>query len=116
MVNTRRMEDVQWLDELIKNEPLYRKVATEDLKDHYDNIWNQHATDNDTIYVKIDDDIVRSSLHSIQQQWMIDRIVGIHPRRRHPPHGSYTARSPRSSQHRCKHSQLPADTLASLSH
>jgi hypothetical protein len=58
MVNTKRMEDVQWLYELIREVPLYSKVATEDLDGHFDNVWNKYAVDDDTMYIKIDDDIV----------------------------------------------------------
>lgn len=58
MVNTKRMEDVQWLGALMKEVPLYRKVAAEELNGHFDNIWNKYAIDDDTVYIKIDDDIV----------------------------------------------------------
>jgi hypothetical protein len=79
MMNTRRMEDVQWLDELMKDEPSYRKVATEDVNGHFDNIWNKHAIDENTMYIKIDDDIVGPALHAIRKKWDIDSVVGVHP-------------------------------------
>ena len=65
MVNTKQMHHVRWLDELIREEPLYAKVATNELIGHFDNIWNQYATDDDTMYIKIDDDIVRPFFHHV---------------------------------------------------
>lgn len=59
MVNTKWEEDIKWMDELIATEPLYKKVVTESKGGHFDNIWNRHATDENTMYIKIDDDIVR---------------------------------------------------------
>ena len=59
MVNTKFEEDQKWLDELIETEPLYQKKITTSLGGHFDNIWNRHATDENTLYIKIDDDIVR---------------------------------------------------------
>ena len=60
MMNTKAKEDIQWLDELIKTEPLYRKIETNQTGGgkHYNNIWNKQATENDTMYIKIDDDVV----------------------------------------------------------
>ena len=59
MVNTKYEEDQKWLDELIATEPLYQKKITTSLGGHFDNIWNRHAQDENTLYIKIDDDIVR---------------------------------------------------------
>ena len=59
MVNTKFEEDQKWLDELIETEPLYQKKITVSLGGHFDNIWNRHAQDENTLYIKIDDDIVR---------------------------------------------------------
>ena len=60
-MNTRNEEDIKWLDELITTDPLYRKVETAEKGGHFNNIWNRHATDKDTMYIKIDDDVVSSS-------------------------------------------------------
>ena len=77
MVNTKRMEDVQWLDVLMKEVPLYRKVATEELNGHFDNVWNKYAVDDDTMYIKIDDDIVSFVCHNLERL-RIDPSTGLH--------------------------------------
>ena len=56
MENTDNQEDLAWLDELMANEPLYKKLKVGG-GGAFDNIW-AHATANDTVYIKIDDDIV----------------------------------------------------------
>ena len=67
MINTKREDDVAWLDELIATEPLYSKKETEMKGGHFDNIWNRYATDENTMYIKIDDDIV--SYHVELEPW-----------------------------------------------
>ena len=59
MLNTQEQMDREWLDELIKTEPLYKKFDTGESGGHYNSIWD-HAKDPDTMYIKIDDDVVRS--------------------------------------------------------
>ena len=63
MINTQREDDIEWVDELIKTEPLYSKKMTATKGGHFDNIWNRHATDENTMYIKIDDDIVRAAAY-----------------------------------------------------
>ena len=58
MINTKKEDDIKWVDELLKTEPLYRKVETLEKGGHYDNLWNNHATEDNTMYIKIDDDVV----------------------------------------------------------
>jgi hypothetical protein len=61
ILNTKWEDDIKWLDELLETEPLYQKKVTPTQGGHFDNIWNVFATDNNTMYIKIDDDTVSSS-------------------------------------------------------
>ena len=58
IVNTKHESDLEWLDELVKTDPLYKKVgkSTEDVS--FDSIWTGLQEDN-TMYIKMDDDLVR---------------------------------------------------------
>ena len=58
VVNTRKEEDIAYLDGLVKGEPLYTKIALERLG--YNEVW-ENGVDRDNMYIKIDDDIVRPS-------------------------------------------------------
>lgn len=58
VVNTKWPDDIEWLEGLLASEPRYRKIVTEAKGGHFDNIWNRHAQDPDTMYIKIDDDVV----------------------------------------------------------
>ena len=56
--NTDRQEDEDFLDHLVENEPGYKKVVMSHRGEWFDDVWNNLATDDNTIYFKIDDDIV----------------------------------------------------------
>ena len=65
MVNTKHKIDLKWLDDFVKTEPLYKKVQGGAGDNAFDNIWS-HLQEDKTMYVKIDDDVVRDvSAHSI---------------------------------------------------
>lgn len=60
MVHTEEEEDLAWLDGLVKDTKDYKKVGEEDCKanDHkYGCLW-KYATAANTMYIKLDDDIV----------------------------------------------------------
>lgn len=56
--NTNHQEDEDWLDQLIETEPLYRKVIMSHRGGWYHDVWNNVAIDEETMYIKIDDDVV----------------------------------------------------------
>ncbi|KAL9120093.1 MAG: hypothetical protein Q9187_003355 [Circinaria calcarea] len=56
MVNTNDKYDRRYLDDLTNSTELYKKVTLSETG-HWANVW-AHATDNDTLYIKIDDDMV----------------------------------------------------------
>lgn len=61
MVHTTEKGDVKWLRKLTGGEPGYRFVDLGDCTTgHYGCIW-EYAVEDDTIYIKIDDDIVSAS-------------------------------------------------------
>ena len=53
--NTKKEEDLQYLHNLVKNEPLYRSLHIDTLG--YDSVW-EHSVDDKNLFIKIDDDIV----------------------------------------------------------
>ena len=55
MVHTENADHLKWLDDLVNNTEQYKIVPSSG--DGYPDIWTQ-ATEPDTIYVTIDDDIV----------------------------------------------------------
>ncbi|RYP86643.1 hypothetical protein DL769_000711 [Monosporascus sp. CRB-8-3] len=58
MVHTTVQDDVEWLENLAATEPGYKYVDLGDCTTgHYGCMW-EYAIDDDTIYIKIDDDIV----------------------------------------------------------
>ena len=59
MVNTNDQYDRRYLDDLTDSSELYKKVAINETG-QWANVW-AHATDNETLYVKIDDDMVGST-------------------------------------------------------
>jgi hypothetical protein len=56
MANTANQEDLAYLDYLLTTSDLYKKIEPRKLN-MFDEMW-AHATDPDTMYIKIDDDIV----------------------------------------------------------
>ena len=56
MVNTNDKYDRRYLDGLTDSSEFYKKVTINETG-HWANVWAQ-ATDNDTLYIKIDDDMV----------------------------------------------------------
>ena len=61
MLNTKVERDIEWLDELVKTEELYSIVSAGEGNNHFDNLWAS-ATENNTMYIKIDDDVVRAPM------------------------------------------------------
>ncbi len=60
MVHTEKKEDVDWLHGLVMNNPDYKIVGQENCQSNdgkYGCLWS-HATGDNTIYIKLDDDIV----------------------------------------------------------
>ena len=112
MVNTQWEEDQKWLDELIKTEPLYKKILTESLGGHFNNIWNEHAQDENAMYIKIDDDIV--SCGAFLEAIIVNFAEGLCSRRYHSSHGAFPDGSPRSPRHCCQYCQFTTHSLASL--
>ena len=56
-INTSNQEDLDYLDELVKTTDAYKKIIIPEFG--YANIW-EHAVEPEHMYIKIDDDIVRS--------------------------------------------------------
>jgi hypothetical protein len=56
MANTSNHKDQAYLDYLLTTSDLYKKIEPRILN-MFDEMW-AHATDPDTMYIKIDDDIV----------------------------------------------------------
>lgn len=57
VVNTDIEDDIKYLDELVKTSDLYKKVTIPSLG--YNEVWG-NAVERNILYIKIDDDIVRS--------------------------------------------------------
>ena len=57
VVNTQKEEDIAYLDELVAGEELYKKIVIENMG--YNEVW-EHGVDSENMFIKIDDDIVRS--------------------------------------------------------
>lgn len=55
--NTKKEEDLQYLHQLVKNEPFYRSLHLDTLG--YESVW-EHSVDDKNLFIKIDDDIVDS--------------------------------------------------------
>lgn len=56
VVNTEKEDDVKWLDRLVEDEKLYKKITKPEMG--YNHIWEM--VEREHLYIKIDDDIVRS--------------------------------------------------------
>lgn len=63
VVNTDREDDIRYLDELVKTNPLYKKVVIPSLG--YNAVW-KNAVEEQHMYIKIDDDIVSLSFPPLQ--------------------------------------------------
>jgi len=55
MAHTNKKQDLKWLDALIATNNRYSRV---DIEGDYSGLWREHATEPETMYIKIDDDIV----------------------------------------------------------
>nr|POE99352.1 hypothetical protein CFP56_52745 [Quercus suber] len=74
--HTTNMDDLTYLHNLVKVTPGYEALEVaphcrEDPHRHdcrYERIWEHFATDDDTIYIKMDDDIVRTALNPYQKR------------------------------------------------
>ncbi|QSS50170.1 hypothetical protein I7I53_10757 [Histoplasma capsulatum var. duboisii H88] len=56
--NTENQGDLNWLDKLVPTSPLYRKISIDAQKKGYSKIWDSTVTEPDTLYIKMDDDII----------------------------------------------------------
>ena len=56
-INTENQEDLDYLDELVKTTDAYKKTSIPEFG--YNSIW-EHAVEPEHMYIKLDDDIVRS--------------------------------------------------------
>ncbi|KAL6721411.1 hypothetical protein ACLMJK_000514 [Lecanora helva] len=55
VVNTKKEDDIAYLDELVTGESLYKKIVIENMG--YNEVW-EHGVDHENMFIKIDDDIV----------------------------------------------------------
>ena len=55
MANTEKNFDLQFLDDLVNTSDSYKKFVVDEHS--FGNVWH-HAREKDTMYIKIDDDIV----------------------------------------------------------
>ena len=53
-MNTDHEDDIEWLDNLVEEEKLYRKITKPEMG--YNHIWE--LVEKEHLYIKIDDDIV----------------------------------------------------------
>lgn len=58
VANTHDEDDLKYMDKLVKSSPLYRNLTLIDLG--YAQVW-EHAVDDKNMFVKIDDDMVRTT-------------------------------------------------------
>ncbi|PGH05499.1 hypothetical protein AJ79_06806 [Helicocarpus griseus UAMH5409] len=56
--NTKSQDDLDWLDKLVPTSSQYKKLPIDTQKEGYARIWDNAITEPDTLYIKIDDDIV----------------------------------------------------------
>lgn len=59
MANTENVYDIRYLDRLVNTTESYKKIQIP--QPDFNAVW-EHAVDNNTIYIKIDDDIVHTTL------------------------------------------------------
>ena len=57
VVNTKKEEDIKYLEELVKTSELYKMITIPSLG--YNEVWG-NAVERNVMYIKIDDDIVRA--------------------------------------------------------
>lgn len=80
VVNTDREEDVKYLDELVMTSELYKKITIPSLG--YNEVWG-NAVERNFMYIKIDDDIVRSFTFNDTSRWLTQLLAGLFQRRSH---------------------------------
>ncbi|PGG99059.1 hypothetical protein GX51_06476 [Blastomyces parvus] len=56
--NTDNQADLDWLDKLVPTSPSYKRITVQSEEKGYAKIWDSSVTDPDTLYIKIDDDII----------------------------------------------------------
>ena len=56
LVHTKHEEDIAWLDDLVASVPGYTSTNVPDL--NYGLMWSNYMSREDTIYIKMDDDVV----------------------------------------------------------
>ena len=57
MAHTTNTADLSWLDTLVSSVDEYSMIHVNSTSKTYLDLW-RHATDNETMYIKIDDDII----------------------------------------------------------
>ncbi|KAI2471500.1 hypothetical protein F4781DRAFT_429396 [Annulohypoxylon bovei var. microspora] len=79
MVHTQDAEDVAWLKDFVEKDPLYKFVGLGSCaaEKTYGCIWD-HVTEKDTLYIKIDDDILYIH-HDTIPQLVHTRLAQPHP-------------------------------------
>lgn len=68
VVNTEKEDDINYLDELVKTSPLYKKIIIPSLG--YNAVW-RNAVEREHMYIKIDDDIVSIYSPFNETRWSI---------------------------------------------
>ncbi|EGE85405.2 hypothetical protein BDDG_08350 [Blastomyces dermatitidis ATCC 18188] len=56
--NTENQADLDWLDKLVPTSPSYKIIPVKPQEKGYAKIWDHTVSDPDTLYIKIDDDII----------------------------------------------------------
>ncbi|KAI1451880.1 hypothetical protein F4805DRAFT_463351 [Annulohypoxylon moriforme] len=79
MVHTQKAEDIAWLNEFVKKDPLYKFKALGSCgeEETYGCIW-ENTVENSTLYIKIDDDILYIH-HDTIPQLVHTRLAQPHP-------------------------------------
>ena len=73
VANTEDQDDRVWLDGLISTSEQYKKISP-DVTENFLELW-QYAMDRDTMYVKIDDDLVSMHLLVIREEGLFDDFL-----------------------------------------
>ncbi|KAI0887120.1 uncharacterized protein GGS22DRAFT_104696 [Annulohypoxylon maeteangense] len=79
MVHTQQAEDIAWLNEFVKKDPLYKfkSLGSCGEEETYGCIW-ENMVESDTLYIKIDDDILYIH-HDAIPQLVHTRLAQPHP-------------------------------------
>lgn len=68
ITHTDKRPDLRWLDGLVATNKNYKRV---DIEGDFSSLWREHATEAETMYIKIDDDIVSGLGRQFRGLWIL---------------------------------------------